>query len=57
VGGIIIAMHFSTIPALIDAYLNSLITKKPLKDAALFLSVISKDPLVLEDSGKTQALP
>jgi hypothetical protein len=49
-------MHFSSIPALVDAHLLSLLAGSPLKGASLFLFVASKDPLVLEDSGKVRAI-
>jgi hypothetical protein len=50
-------MHFSSIPALIDAHLRSLLTHEPLKEPAIFLNVTCKDPLVMEDSGKMQVHP
>lgn len=49
-------MHFSSIPALIDAHVLSLLGGAPLKGAALFLYVSGKNPLAVEDSNKVRAL-
>jgi hypothetical protein len=47
-------MHFSSVPTLIDAHIQSLLEGAPLKGASLFLFVASKSPLLLEDTSKVQ---
>lgn len=47
-------MHFSSVPTLIDAHIQSQLEGTPLKGASLFVYVASKNPLVLEDSNKVQ---
>jgi hypothetical protein len=47
-------MHFSSVPTLIDAHIQSLLEGTPLKSASLFLFVANKNPLLLEDSNKVQ---
>lgn len=47
-------MHFSSVPTLIDAHIQSLLEGSPLKGASLFLFVATKSPFVLEDTSKVQ---
>lgn len=47
-------MQFSSVPTLIDAHVLGLLNGKPLKNVGLFLFVLSKKPLVLEDANKIQ---
>jgi hypothetical protein len=49
-------MHFSSIPALIDAHVLSLLGGAPLKGASIFLYVAGKNPLILDDSSKARAV-
>lgn len=45
-------MQFSSIPTLIDAYVQAQIQSQHLKNPSLFLFVAKKNPLVLEDATK-----
>ena len=47
-------MHFSSVPTLIDAHIQSLLDNSTLKAASLFLFVANKNPLLLEDTNKVQ---
>lgn len=45
-------MQFSSIPTLIDAYVQAQLQNQPLKNASIYLYVAQKNPLVLEDATK-----
>ena len=45
-------MQFSSVPTLVDAYVQAQLQNTPFKGASLFLYVASKNPLILEDSTK-----
>jgi hypothetical protein len=47
-------MHFSSVPTLVDAHIQSLLENSTLKSASLFLFVANKNPLIFEDSNKVK---
>ena len=47
-------MQFSSVPKLIDAYLDAQLRGTAFKGVSLFLYVAKKNPLLLEDAAKVR---